>query len=209
MLQTERLSDDIEALTSFVEGAQRSMWTAMPGIIQGPVAADGTVSVLVALRGKVRTPQGAIENKDIPILSFCPLVGYSGGGFSVTVPVAAGDECLVVFGSRCIDAWWQSGGVQNLIDLRMHDLSDGFAIPGVRSKPKALSAWSGSSLQIRSDDGNTFVEIASGGIVNIKGDLRVTGAVIAGYGGGDQVALQTHKHPTAGTGAPSSPTPGT
>jgi hypothetical protein len=38
----------------------------------------------------------------------------------------------------------------------------------------------------------------------------VAGAVIAGYGGGDQVALQTHKHGTgsaaAGTVAPSAGT---
>jgi phage gp45-like len=37
------------------------------------------------------------------------------------------------------------------------------------------------------------------------GNLHVTGEIIAGYGGGDLVGLQTHKHPS--NGAP--PTPGT
>jgi hypothetical protein len=41
------------------------------------------------------------------------------------------------------------------------------------------------------------------------GNIVTSGNVIAGSGTGDQVGLQTHKHPTAGTGAPSSPTPGT
>jgi phage gp45-like len=43
------------------------------------------------------------------------------------------------------------------------------------------------------------------GTLKITGDVHVTGAVIAGYGGADQVGLQTHEHaanntpPTAGT----------
>lgn len=41
--------------------------------------------------------------------------------------------------------------------------------------------------------------------VTIDGDLHVSGAVIAGYGGADQVGVQTHLHPS--NGAP--PTPGT
>jgi phage gp45-like len=44
----------------------------------------------------------------------------------------------------------------------------------------------------------------------VTGDLHVTGAVIAGYGGADQVGLQTHKHGT-GTAAAGTvvPTPST
>ena len=38
----------------------------------------------------------------------------------------------------------------------------------------------------------------SGGLT-VTGDLHVTGAVIAGYGGADQVGLQTHKHTVGGT----------
>lgn len=50
----------------------------------------------------------------------------------------------------------------------------------------------------------------NGAAVMIQGDLHVSGAVIGGYGGGDQVNLQTHKHGT-GSAAPgtSAPTAGT
>lgn len=41
--------------------------------------------------------------------------------------------------------------------------------------------------------------------MTITGDLYVTGAVIAGYGGADQVGVQTHKHATNGV----APTAGT
>jgi phage gp45-like len=53
------------------------------------------------------------------------------------------------------------------------------------------------------------LRLTSGGAV-LTGDLHVTGAVIAGFGGTDQVGVQTHQHGTgaaaAGTSAPS---PGT
>ena len=50
----------------------------------------------------------------------------------------------------------------------------------------------------------------AGNPMTIAGDLHVTGAVIAGYGGADQVGLQTHKHgegtAAAGTVAPTAST---
>ena len=52
------------------------------------------------------------------------------------------------------------------------------------------------------------VTIQTSGHVTINGDLRVTGAVTAGYGGGDAVGLQTHTHPTP-AGQSSAPTAGT
>jgi phage gp45-like len=41
---------------------------------------------------------------------------------------------------------------------------------------------------------NSGTHEITGGTWRLNGDLHVTGAVIAGYGGGDQVGLQTHTH---------------
>lgn len=44
------------------------------------------------------------------------------------------------------------------------------------------------------------IVINTGGIpVLINGDLHATGAIIAGFGGADQVGVQTHKHPANNT----------
>lgn len=43
----------------------------------------------------------------------------------------------------------------------------------------------------------------------VVGSITATQNITAGQGGADQVTLQGHKHPTAATGSPSSPTPGT
>jgi hypothetical protein len=94
---------------------------------------------------------------------------------SITFPVAAGDECLVVFASRCIDGWWQNGGVQPQALFRMHDLSDGFVFAGFRSNSKVVSAISSTKLQIRSADGANVVEVdPAAGEVNVKAATLAT-----------------------------------
>jgi hypothetical protein len=53
------------------------------------------------------------------------------------------------------------------------------------------------------------IAITSTSPIVVNGNLHVTGTVIGGFGGVDQVGLQTHEHPTAASGSPSPPTPGT
>ncbi|MFW8450019.1 Gp138 family membrane-puncturing spike protein, partial [Klebsiella pneumoniae] len=69
---------------------------------------------------------GAQVSVNLPLLVDVPVVFPRGGGCTLTFPVKPGDECLVIFADRCIDFWWQSGGIQEPVDERMHDLSDAF-----------------------------------------------------------------------------------
>jgi Phage protein Gp138 N-terminal domain len=206
MLQDERLTHPYPALRNAFQGEQRKLWTALPAIVQAAspvVAADGTITCVPALKGRIRNLAGDESDVQLPPLIKVPVVCFGGGGFSITAPLAASDEVLVVFASRCLDAWWQNGGVQTQLELRLHSLSDGMAIPGLRSMPRALANYSPTTLQVRSDDGTTYVELAGGGIVNVVAPtgiklttpyLHCTGAVVAGFGTGDQVGLQTHTH---------------
>jgi phage baseplate assembly protein gpV len=75
------------------------------------------------------------------------------------VPIQRGDEVLLVFASRSIDGWYDKSGVQPQTHERMHDPSDGFAILGTRSKPRAVQNVSTNNIQLRSDDGKVFLEI--------------------------------------------------
>ena len=139
MDRRERWAEPVEALRAALDGRQAEMWTALPGIVQSFDPAAMTVSVQPAVAGRISDEAGKASSVDLPILPDVPVVFPGGGGFALTFPVAAGDECLVVFASRCIDAWWQSGGVGEPMEPRMHDLSDGFALVGVRSQPHRLS----------------------------------------------------------------------
>lgn len=78
---------------------------------------------------------------------------------TLTFPVRVGDECLVVFADRCIDYWWQSGGVQEPVDPRQHNLSDGFALIGPQSQQQKISNISTHTAQLRSDDGAAYIEL--------------------------------------------------
>jgi hypothetical protein len=168
MLQLERVNDSQEALRLVLDGHQAQVWTALPAIIESFNPGAVTCVAQPAIKAQVRAPDGSTQWVALPLLLDCPVVFPRGGGCTLTFPVAAGDECLVIFSSRCIDAWWTAGGIQVQSELRMHDLSDGFALPGPFSQATKISGISTSKAQLRSNDGSTFVELdPAGQIVNV------------------------------------------
>lgn len=195
MDRRERLDDPVEALRLALEGAQADIWTALPGIVTGYDPAAMTVTVQPAVSGTLEDGRGRRRPLPLPLLVDVPVVFPSGGGFTLTFPVAAGDECLVVFSARCIDGWWQSGGVQPPAERRLHDLSDGVAILGIRSQPRVLSpAADASAVELRCDDGDDFVRIAPDGAITAQAteslvlrapSVRIEGALsVTGVSGG-------------------------
>jgi hypothetical protein len=198
----EHYDDPIEAHRVALTGHQSGMWTAMPAIITAYDPARMTVSAQPAIKAKQRETDGTIKDVQMPLCVDVPVVFPRGGGFSLTFPIAAGDEVLLVFASRCIDGWWDQGGVQNQIDQRMHDLSDAFAIPGPWSqKTRITGAMTGA--QLRSGDGATVVEVSAGKVtltatnVVINGNLAVTGTTMTHNA--HDVGYQ-HKHTAVQTG---------
>lgn len=173
MDRRERTEDLSTLLQVATQGAQADMWTAMPGVIQSFNPTEMSCVVQVSIKAKIADPafqsyksatkvddpDGISAWDQLPLLLDCPVVFPSAGNCTLTFPIIAGDECLVIFASRCIDAWWAYGGIQNQQILRMHDLSDGFVIPGPKSKPRVIPNISSSAVQLRSDDGLAFIEI--------------------------------------------------
>ncbi|WP_158660281.1 Gp138 family membrane-puncturing spike protein [Pseudomonas sp. NC02] len=230
----ERFDDLVAAQKVALGGWQSKIQTAIPGIIQSFDPQSMTCTVQPAINGQVRDETGALTGVELPLLVDCPVQFPAGGGCTLTFPVKAGDECLVVFSSRCIDAWWQSGGVQVQPELRMHDLSDGFVLLGFRSQPRVISGISTTSAQLRTDDGAAFVEVnstthainattsgsasvsAQGGItltaplVTINGDVQVNGKVTtSGDVMAGTISLMNHKTSgvTPGSGTSGGPVP--
>lgn len=219
----ERLGDDEETLRMAFDSNLANLWTALPCIVSAVNFAANTISAQPAIKGTTTNPNGSTQSVNLPMLVDVPMVFPTAGGYSITFPVAIGDECLVVFASRCIDGWWQSGGVQEAMEFRMHDLSDGFAIIGTRSQARKVTAWDTVNLQIRSDDHNTLIEVDKTGKVNITaptsmtvttplatftGNVNVGGTLTATtdvIGGGISVKNHAHSGVTSGasnTGEP-------
>lgn len=170
MDRRERLDDDEESLRMAMEGQQAKIWTALPGIVAAVDLAAQTVSVQPAVQGQTTNEAGDVSNVNLPLLVDVPICWPRAGGFAITFPVAAGDEVLVVFASRCIDSWWQSGGVGAQAEVRMHDLSDGFAILAPTSQAKKLSDVQTDGVEMRTESRSTFIRLTEGTIF-IKGDI--------------------------------------
>jgi len=183
------------AFKAVLEADRAGLWTALPGIVRKVNLAAMTVEVEATIQARIFAPDGTFEWVNIPILPDVPLVFPGGGGFMLSFPVAIGDECLVVFASRCIDSWWDLGGVRPPTDFRMQDLSDGFALVGPRSRPNVPAGISDSAVQLRNAAGTVVMAVTAAG-VSIIGTLTVNGKNVG--------STHTHSGVSAG-GANSGP----
>jgi hypothetical protein len=176
----ERTQDPVELYQRFRDAIQAGMRVSAPGIIQTVNYSACTVTVQLAIREKLNF-NGNLEWTEIPLLLDVPFFVYSGGGYCLTLPIQSGDDCLVVFGDTCMDAWWQSGGVQNQIERRRHDLSDGFAIVGFRSQPQVVSGYSPGTAQLRNASGSAYIEIAGESINIVSSNTTIDGRSFRGH----------------------------
>ncbi len=171
----ELLDDPQEAIRLAIEDVQSTMWMALPAYITEVNLEAQTISAQPTIRGEVTDVQGNISQVDLPLLVNVPICFPRGGGYAITFPLQVNDEVLIVFASRCIDGWWQSGGIQTAPEFRMHDLSDGFAVLAPTSQPFRLDNVSDNSLQIRNLDGTKYIEISEEMItVQSNSDVNVT-----------------------------------
>lgn len=217
MEQLERINDYEESLRVAIGANRATIWTCLPGVIESVNLTAMTAVVQLTVQGQSRVVEGTWNNVDLPPVLDCPIQFQSGGGYTMTFPIAKGDECVVHFASRCFDAWWQSGGVQPQAEFRMHDLSDGFVFVGPRSQPRVIPNISATTAQLRSDDGVSYVEMAAGHVVNIvaPGGINLNGVHIdaagnvtaPGEGTFNGHTVGGHHHPNVTRGAANSDPP--
>lgn len=222
---------------------QANLWTALPGVVTAFNSANMTVAVQPVINGRATNPDQTYTYIQMPILLDCPLIWPRGGGATMTFPIVIGDECLVVFSSRCIDSWWSQGWLSgtaanpnngnNPLELRMHNLSDGFCFVGPKSKPNANTfTYDTTDVCITSDDGQVFVKVnpiahtvtatAPGGInlngvtIDSSGNLVSPATITASTdvvqgSGGSAISLKNHVHSGVQTGGgdTGAPVPGT
>jgi hypothetical protein len=154
------------------------MRSAAPGIVVNFDSSKQTVTVQLVIKELI-----VIDNtkqwRTIPVLVDVPVFMPRSGNFILTMPVTAGDECLVIFGDNCMDAWWQSGGVQNQAEIRRHDLSDGFALLGVWSQPNVVAGYSTDSAVLRSLDNTVYVKAKGAEVDVVAPTIKAAASVAA------------------------------
>ena len=170
----ERIADEEEGRRREVENAASNLRVAMPGRIVDFNAKKQTATVQPLLREYVRG-----EWVDMPVLMDVPCIFPRAGGYCLTFPVKKGDECQIQFNDMCIDSWWQSGGIQNQLECRRHDLSDATCHLGLTSVPCAVEDYSTDSMRLRNEDNDVYFEIMDeeyDKVMNIYGidDINLT-----------------------------------
>lgn len=180
----ERLRVETEQWEKFAWQLRCALRVAVPGIVVSFDPVKQTVSVRIAIREHINQNL-VVTPVEIDVLQDVPIAIPRAGGFAVTLPIVAGDECLLIFSDTCIEAWQESGGVQNqLFPHRRHDLSDAVAWFGIWSQPRKLSAYSTNSTQLRTDDGTSYIELKPGVInlnaatINLNGAVNTSGTTI-------------------------------
>ena len=183
--------DDISAF----KDKQSNIWTSIPAIILSFDPLTMTASVQPAIQGIWYTPiDGNNVGKfiNLPQLIYCPVQFPGAGGTSITFPIKLGDECLVIFSSRCIDGWYQNGAFDHTkqqiiprpqLELRLHDMSDGMCLLGFKSVPNVFPNISTSTLQIRNNVSSTesycYIEVdptTNNVNVHTSGSVNITTA---------------------------------
>jgi hypothetical protein len=175
---TERLDTPEEESRASAFNNAAQLRVAIPGIVESFDPDAQTASIQPAVTENIQTGEDDAKPTKLPLLTDVPVCFPRAGGYSITLPIAKGDECLIMFADMCIDGWWQSGGVQDQMETRRHDLSDAFAVVGVTSQPRKLDSYSTDKLQIRTDDQSVIVEIDKGAsAVNVSAAEKLTAKV--------------------------------
>jgi hypothetical protein len=200
----QRHVDNFELIQTHLDTRQSEIHTAMPGKIVSFDPAKMTARVQLSIQQMQRQQDGSSKAVSLTEIRDVPVAFPGGGGHTLTFPVKAGDDCMVQFCERSIDGWHDQGGdPRPPNDLRMHDVNDAIAHVGLRSQKTLPSGGaSATTVQLRSDDGSSYIEldpgmgvhIKTGGKVRIEASrLEVTGEIVAKCDGGS-VTLSQHKH---------------
>lgn len=108
----------------------------------------------------------------------CPVAFLGGSEYFVEHQIDPGDECLIIFSQRCIDAWVNSGGVANNPIMRFHSFDDAAILPGLRSQPNKISDFQNNGVRLRNKAGDKFIWLKNDGTAAITVDtLKIIGDI--------------------------------
>lgn len=112
----------------------------------------------------------------IPVIEQVPVCFPGDNGFHLFHQITDGQtEGLIHFSQRAIDTWLEQGGPVAPHETRVLSEEDAFFVPGVRSKPGAISAFKNDGVGLSNDSGSHYVHVRADGVteVNAPGNVEV------------------------------------
>lgn len=171
-------------LTALLTGWKNNIFATLnchqPGTISSFNAAKQTAEVNVTFQRVVYNKpqdgpalQTAPQIYTIPLLVDVPVMILSGGNACLTMPIVAGDPCLLCFSDRDIDTWFSTNTSAPPPSSRMHNLSDAFAIVGFRNLANPVADYSAAAAELRNGEIKVSVEPTLVNVHTASADLIV------------------------------------
>jgi hypothetical protein len=159
-----------DILEAFGERLKREIGVCLPGTVESYDADTQLATVRIDLKVPIRGEDGTDqEAESIPPIANVPVVHPSGGGYFAHFPLTNGDPVVLVIADRSLDIWQEKGGEVDPKWRHTHEITDCFAFPGGRPKPKALGDTPANELVIGKDGGST-IRVKSNGEVHLGQD---------------------------------------
>lgn len=160
---------------------QKSINCVQVGIIQAFDATKQKATVRLALK-QITSIDGK-GNKtftEYPLLIDCPVMVLFGGVDFMSMPIASGDNCIVLFNDREFDNWFTNGGVQAPTTARTHDISDGIALVGIRPLTNSIATYLTNGIRLSHGGGSSRVDLTDALVTSVAalfyhhGDMRIS-----------------------------------
>lgn len=161
-LEDERTPTWRETLDRAVRAGLGRVHTAIPAVVVSYDLATQRAVVQPCIKRRL----GSGELFDYPPQVDVPVQQTNTGSFAMHMPLAEGDEGLLIFCERSLDEWLIRGGIGvEASDPRRFDEQDGIFLPGGLSTPSELPAamLKADALTLGTRDGQVRVEIRAGG----------------------------------------------
>lgn len=117
--------------------ALKNVRSMQPGKVLSYDADAQSVAVQIQVQEAHVAENGDRVAETVTQINDVPVAFLGNGSGRVTVPVKAGDLGMIVFSSRSMDTWKQTGGVVDPEDDRLHDVNDCMFYPGAHVLGKA------------------------------------------------------------------------
>ncbi len=92
-----------------------------------------TVQATLNYSRTVTDADGKQSPLNYPILVNMPVVSLCGGSTNLTMPIAKGDQALILFNDRDLDNWFAGATSGQVNSTRLHSFSDGIALVGLNT----------------------------------------------------------------------------
>ena len=176
--------------------------TAMPGKIVSYEAAKKKAKV----QPLINTLFDNGESLQMPVITDVPVIMPGTTDAVVSLPIKAGDGCLLVFSEKSLENW-ASSQLETVDpgDPRTYALTDAFCIPGLFTLNKPGKVGTGNDLEILYKDSK--VVLKDNGDVEINGNSKsfVTHTELNTAISTLMTQLNSHTHLVASLGAPTGP----